>query len=82
MPTWDASLGAVVAALAEHYGLPAQMGTGGELEPFAALVTVLLARATNPRKAERCRQALADAGLLDPQALAEADPAEVRDALT
>jgi endonuclease-3 related protein len=81
MPTWDGSLAAIVAALAEHYGLPAEAGAGFERAPFPALVTVLLARATHPDKAVRGRLALADAGLLDPQALAEADPAEVSEAL-
>src|SRR5262249_9063568 len=81
MSTWDASLDAIVAALAEHYGLPVQTVAGLELEPFAALVTVLLAGATHPSKAARGCVALADAGLLEPQALAEADPAEVSDAL-
>jgi endonuclease-3 related protein len=81
MPTWGASLTAVVAALADHYGVPSQVDTGAELGSFPALVTVLLARATDPDKAVRGRQALAEAGLLDPQALAGADAAEVHDAL-
>jgi endonuclease-3 related protein len=81
MPTWDASMAAVVGALADHYGLPAHVSSVVECEPFPALVTVLLARATFRSKAMRVRQALAEAGLLDPRALAAAESAEVRDAL-
>jgi endonuclease-3 related protein len=81
MPTWGASLDAIVAALTEHYGLPAQASASREHDPFAALVSVLLARATSPEKAVRGGVALADAGLLDPQGLTEADPTEVQDAL-
>jgi endonuclease-3 related protein len=81
MPTWGASLDAIVAALTARYGLPAPPAAGPERAPFAALVRVLLARATSPEKAVRGRVALADAGLLDPRALAEADPAEVQGVL-
>jgi endonuclease-3 related protein len=81
MPTWDASLDAIVAVLADHYGVAAPDAGAAERQPFPALVTVLLARATDPSKAARGRVALGDAGLLDPQALAEADPAEVSEVL-
>jgi endonuclease-3 related protein len=77
MPAWGESLAAIVAALADHYGIPA----AARLEPFPALVTVLLARASSPAKTERGCAALADAGLLDLDAVAEADSAELRDAI-
>ena len=81
MPSLGASHAAIVAALARHYGPPAPLGVAAGLDPFPALVTVLLGRATDPRKAGRACAALADAGLLDPRVLAEADRAEVDDAL-
>lgn len=81
MPSLGASHAAIVAALAKHYGVPAPTGVAAGLEPFAALVTVLLGRATDPRKGGRGRDVLADSGLLDPRVLAEADRAEIDDAL-
>ncbi len=81
MPSLGASLAAIVAALAQHYGPPAPTGVAAGLDPFPALVTVLLGRALDPRKAARGCAALADAGLLDPRVLAEADRAEIDDAL-
>jgi endonuclease-3 related protein len=80
MPTWGASFAAVVAALTEHYGLPESVAAAGS-EPLRALVSVLLARATDERKAARGLTALSDAGLLDPRELAKADRAEIDDAL-
>ena len=81
MPSLGASHAAIVAALAKHYGPPAPTGVAAGLDSFPALVTVLLGRALDPRKAARGCVALADAGLLDPRALAEADAAEIADAL-
>ena len=81
MPGFGASFDEVWAALAKHYGLPAPVGPAAGLDPLPALVTVLLARATDPRKAARARDALADAGLLDAKALAEVEHAEIDDAL-
>src|SRR5437764_13034179 len=77
----DESFAAIVAALAGHYGPPTPVGAAAGLEAFPALVAVLLARAADPHKAARGLDALADAGLLDPQALAAADVAEIADAL-
>src|SRR5437868_4307902 len=77
----DASFAAILAALAEHYGLPAPIGAAAGLEAFPALVAVLLARAVDPRKAARGLDVLADTGLLDPTTLAGADVAEIDDAL-
>jgi endonuclease-3 related protein len=81
MPTWDASLAAIMAALDEDYGQPAPGGCAAGLDPLPAMVNVLLERAVNPSKAARARDTLADAGLLDPEALAEADLAELEDVL-
>jgi endonuclease III related protein len=79
MPTLDESFAAIVAALAGHYGQPVLVGAG--LDPFPALVAVLLARSADPPKVTQALQALADAGLLEPRALAETDVAEIDDAL-
>jgi endonuclease-3 related protein len=81
MPALDASFPAMVAALAAHYGPTAPRGAAEGLDPFPAMVAVLLARASDPRKATRALDALAGAGLLDPRALAEADVAEIDDTL-
>jgi endonuclease-3 related protein len=77
MPTFDESFAEILDALAGEYARP----EAPELAPFPALVATLLERAAEPRKVSRALLALDDAGLLDPQALAEADPAEVSDAL-
>jgi endonuclease-3 related protein len=81
MPTLDASFAAIVAVLAEHYGAAGPVGVAAGLDPFPALVAVLLARVADPRRAARGLDALAGAGLLEPQALAEGDVAEIDDAL-
>jgi endonuclease-3 related protein len=81
MPALDESFAAIVAALAEHYAAPVPVGVAAGLDPFRALVAVLLARAADPRRAARGLDALADAGLLDPRALAEAEVAEIGDTL-
>jgi endonuclease III related protein len=81
MPSLDHSFDAMVAALDAHYGTAAPRTAAAGLDPFPALVAVLLERATDPRKAARALDVLADAGLLDPSALAGADAAEVDDAL-
>jgi endonuclease-3 related protein len=77
MPTYDESFAAILDALAGEYPEP----ESPELAPFPALVAALFDRVADPRKVARALSALDDAGLLDPQALAEADPAEVSDAL-
>jgi endonuclease-3 related protein len=76
MPTWATSFAAIVTALAEHYGVPGSQGVAAGLDAFPAIVTVLLARATDPHKAARALDALADAGLLDPGVLSAADHTE------
>jgi endonuclease-3 related protein len=81
MPTLDASLAAIVAALTEHYGIPAPVGIAAGLDPFPALISILLARAADPGRSARGLDTLAEAGLLEPRALAESDVAEIDDAL-
>jgi endonuclease-3 related protein len=83
MPSPDDSLPALFEALTGRYGRPEPpWGTGaGGRDPFEGLVAELLARALDARKCDRALAALRDAGLLDPQTLAEADPAETADAL-
>jgi endonuclease-3 related protein len=77
MPSFDESFAEILDALAARF--PA--AEAPEHAPFPALVAALLGRAAEPRKVARALAALDDAGLLDPQALAEADPAEVADTL-
>ena len=77
MPTFDESFPDIQNALAGRY--PA--AEVPEHAPFPALVAALLGRSAAPRKVAQALSALDDAGLLDPQALAEADPAEIDDAL-
>jgi endonuclease-3 related protein len=77
MPTFDESFPDILNALAEHYPAAEEP----EHAPFPALVAALLGRSAAPHKVARVLSALDDAGLLDPQALAEADPAEIDDAL-
>lgn len=57
--------------------LPVRGPEADAAEAFPAVVGVYLGRALDPRRAARARDALRDAGLLDPEALAGADPVEV-----
>ena len=76
MPTLDESAPGVLAALAAHYGRPpADLPTG--TARFEPIVAALLARSVDARKAATATEALRDAGLLEPGALAEADPQTV-----
>ena len=79
MPALDESFPAIRDALADRYGHPEPPAAG--LDPFEALVATVLDRALEPAKRDAVVAALRDEGLLDPQALAEADPVEVEDAL-
>jgi endonuclease-3 related protein len=81
MPALDESFPAIVAALAERYAAPVPVGVAAGVDPFRALVAVLLSRVVDPIRAARGLDALADAGLLDPLALAEAEVAEIGDTL-
>lgn len=78
MPTLDDSL-SLAEALTGRYGRPGLPAAG--LEPFEGLVAILLDRALDASKRDAVMEALRDAGLLDPQALAESDPAELTDAV-
>jgi endonuclease III len=77
MPTFSDSFAGILDALACHYGQPETPNT----PTFRALVDALFRRAAEPRKVAQALSALDDAGLLDPQALAEAVQAEIADAL-
>src|SRR5438128_2262556 len=81
MPTFDASISAIMAALADRYGAPVAAGSVEGRDPFSALVAVLIGRAADPGKGIRALDALADAGLLDPRTLAEVDVPEIVDTL-
>ena len=70
MPTFDASISEIVAALTEHYGPAAPVDVAAGRDPFSSLVAVLIGRVVEPAKAVRALDALADAGLLDPRTLA------------
>lgn len=78
MPTFDDSFPAIIVALAERYG--GDLGPGDLGDPFASLIAVLLGRSLDHRKCLRARDALRDAGLLEPRALAEAESVEVGEA--
>lgn len=79
MPSLDESFPAIRDALAARYGRPEPPAAG--LDPFDALVATVLDRAVDLRKRDAALAALRDEGLLEPQAMAEADPSEVEDAL-
>jgi endonuclease-3 related protein len=79
MPALDESSHAIRDALADYYGRPEPPTAG--LDPFEALIASALDRALDRKKRDAALAALRDEGLLEPQALAEADPAEVEDAL-
>ncbi|MFO0951070.1 MAG: endonuclease III [Isosphaeraceae bacterium] len=72
---WKSDL---ISALAARYGRPEPPGSGQDA--FEAVVATLLGLSLDPRRQARAIDALRDAGLLDPSALAEADPAEVAEA--
>src|SRR3954454_21122185 len=81
MPTLDESVAAIVAALAERYPAPEAIGVAAGADPFRALVEVLLGREVDSRRAAKALDTLAHAGLLEPQALADASLEEVVDTL-
>jgi endonuclease-3 related protein len=80
MPTFDESFPAIELALGERYGRPESVADGA-VESFAAAVAVILERTVAAKKVAKGIGALADAGLLEPQAMAESDPAEIVDVL-
>ncbi len=77
MPTLDESYPTIVAVLDECYGSPEAIRD--DLEPFEAMVAVILARSVEPRKGNAALTVLRDAGLLEPKPLAEADENEIGD---
>ncbi|MBV8609576.1 MAG: endonuclease III, partial [Singulisphaera sp.] len=79
MPTLDESFLEVVATLAGRYGRPASVAEG--LDLFEALVAVALARSVPPKKMAAALDGLREAGLVESRTLAEADPADLSEAL-
>jgi len=79
MPPLDDSSPAIRDALTDRYGRPPAPAAG--LDPFESLVATVLARVFDAKKLRVAVEALRDEGLLDPQALAEADTTEAEDAL-
>ena len=77
MPTLDESYPTIVAALDERYGSPEPIRD--DLDPFEAMVAAVLARSVEPRKVDAALVVLRDAGLLEPEPLAEADENEIGD---
>src|SRR4051794_26823398 len=79
MPPLRDSYPEVRDALIRRYGLAGVSDDAAE--PFEALVATALGQALTGPKLVAAISTLRDDGLLDPQALAEADPAEVEEAL-
>ncbi len=77
MPTLGESYPTIVAALDERYGSPEPIRD--DLNPFEAMVAAVLARSAEPRKVDAALIVLRDAGLLEPEPLAEADENEIGD---
>ncbi len=65
--------------MANRYGVPGR--PYADLDPFEAMLATLLDRALAPVLRSATLSVLRDEGLLEPQALAESDPAELEDAL-
>ncbi|AGA29015.1 endonuclease III domain-containing protein [Singulisphaera acidiphila] len=80
MPTFDESFSTIELALGERFGRPDSVAEG-LADSFAAAVAVILGQSIDAKKVAKSLRALAEAGLLEPQALAEADPAEIVDTL-
>ena len=80
MPTFDESFSTIELALGARFGRPDSVAEGSA-DSFAAAVAVILGQSIDAKKVAKGLSALAEAGLLEPQALAEADPAEIVDTL-
>ncbi|WP_406699545.1 endonuclease III domain-containing protein [Singulisphaera sp. Ch08] len=80
MPTFDECAFSIELALDERFGRPESV-VEGLGDSFAAAVAVILGQSIDAKKVAKGLAALAEAGLLEPQALAEADPAEIVDTL-
>jgi endonuclease III related protein len=74
-----ASYPALVEALADRYGRPEPVAIGEGW--FPAILAAFLGRSLGDAKVEATLAALREAGLIDAEALAEADPSEVAAAL-
>lgn len=70
MPTLDESFPALLAALIERYGRPADSSSDA---PFLAVAAAALAGDVAPSVVDKSRDVLADHDLLAPRALAETD---------
>ena len=70
---------AIRDALTEHYGRPGSPYAG--LDSFEAFVSVVLDLAFEAKARAAVVDALREEGFLDPQAIAEADPSELDEAL-
>jgi len=79
MPTLDDAFLAVRSALAEHFGPPA--AGFDDLAPFEAMIAVVLDRSLGGERWRSALDGLAEAGLLAPLRLAEADVIEIGDAI-
>jgi endonuclease-3 related protein len=79
MPTLDDAFSTLYAALGEHFGQP-QSGFL-DLDPFEAMLAVVLTRASGGARVQQALEGLETAGLLTPQRLAEADAIAIGDAL-
>ena len=78
MPALGDSYPALVAALAERYGRPEPaIGDGG----LPAILGAFLGRTLGPERVEAVLEGLREAGLLEPSALADADRAELDEAI-
>lgn len=80
MPTFDDSYPAIEVALGDRFGR-AEPVTERTADSFAAALAVVLGQSLDAKKVAKGLGALAEAGLLEPQALAEADPVEIVDTL-
>ncbi len=79
MPTFQEAFGDVSAALAQHFGRPPSHFEG--LEPFEAMIAVLLERKAGQTRWKAALEGLGAAGLLVPERLAEVEIIEIRDAV-
>jgi endonuclease III related protein len=79
MPTLDDAFDAVCSAWLEHFGPPPD--GCDDLAPFEAMIAVLLGRGSGVERVRPVLDGLAEAGLLAPDRLAEADLVEIGDRL-
>ena len=84
MPRLGESRLALLESLAGRYGPLSPPGGGlasvdGAKGPFEAIVAVALGLLAEPRSSSAAFQALRDAGLIEPEALANTDPLELDD---